>query len=553
MTATKPDTSLWRNNLLITLSAAVLFIPFLGGVHLFDWDEINFAESAREMIATGDYLTVQINYIPFWEKPPLFIWMQVLSMKIFGISEFAARFPNAICGIASLLILYNSGRKLVDNRFGLLWVLFYAGSILPFFYFKSGIIDPWFNLFIFLGVLQIYRYFKTTEKSRYHAAGAGFFIGLAILTKGPVALLVFILTIAVFLLVKKFRVRMRFPDVLIFILILVFTGGFWFILQTLKGKFSLIADFMIYQIRLFRTQDAGHGGFLLYHFVVLFAGVFPASVFALPVLFGTREKSGRGKDFYLWMLILFWVVLILFTIVRTKIVHYSSLCYFPLTFLAAWSFYHAASFTRLWEPVTQAIILILGLLLGILSIMLTYIDRFKEFIIGRNWIDDPFAEGCLMADGGWKGFEFMGGLVLLMGITFFAFFWKRNRYDKAVMILSGTIPVFMMIAMLLIVPRVETYSQRAAIDFFISVSDQDAYLETIGYKSYAHLFYGKVRKPAMNRDEKWLLTGPLDKDAYFSIKITGKDRFLVEYPDAELLYERNGFVFFKRTPKMVHD
>ena len=50
--------------LLITLLASLLFIPFLGGTHLFDWDEINFAESAREMIVTGDYLTVQINFNP---------------------------------------------------------------------------------------------------------------------------------------------------------------------------------------------------------------------------------------------------------------------------------------------------------------------------------------------------------------------------------------------------------------------------------------------------------------------------------------------------------
>ena len=73
-------------NILIAVASLVLFVPFLGGVHLFDWDEINFAESAREMIRTGDYLTVRINYLPFWEKPPLFIWLQVLSMKIFGIN-----------------------------------------------------------------------------------------------------------------------------------------------------------------------------------------------------------------------------------------------------------------------------------------------------------------------------------------------------------------------------------------------------------------------------------------------------------------------------------
>ena len=54
--------------ILIALGAFVLFIPFLGGVHLFDWDEINFAESAREMILTGDYLTVQVDFIPFRES-----------------------------------------------------------------------------------------------------------------------------------------------------------------------------------------------------------------------------------------------------------------------------------------------------------------------------------------------------------------------------------------------------------------------------------------------------------------------------------------------------
>ena len=52
--------------LIIILLAALAFIPFLGRVHLFDWDEINFAEAAREMIVTKDYLTVQINFQPFW-------------------------------------------------------------------------------------------------------------------------------------------------------------------------------------------------------------------------------------------------------------------------------------------------------------------------------------------------------------------------------------------------------------------------------------------------------------------------------------------------------
>jgi 4-amino-4-deoxy-L-arabinose transferase-like glycosyltransferase len=49
-------------HLIITLFSALLFIPFLGAVHLFDWDEINFAEAAREMILTQNYSRVQINF-----------------------------------------------------------------------------------------------------------------------------------------------------------------------------------------------------------------------------------------------------------------------------------------------------------------------------------------------------------------------------------------------------------------------------------------------------------------------------------------------------------
>src|SRR3970040_833103 len=91
-----------NKNILIIILSSLLFIPFLGNVHLFDWDEINFAECAREMLVSGNYSMVQINFEPFREKPPLFIWMQALSMNLFGINEFSARLPNAICGIITL-------------------------------------------------------------------------------------------------------------------------------------------------------------------------------------------------------------------------------------------------------------------------------------------------------------------------------------------------------------------------------------------------------------------------------------------------------------------
>jgi 4-amino-4-deoxy-L-arabinose transferase-like glycosyltransferase len=349
----------------IATIAALLFIPFLGGEHLFDWDEINFAESAREMIVTGDYLTVQINFQPFWEKPPLFIWMQVLSMKLFGMNEFAARFPNAVCGIVTLLILFNIGRKIRNNLFGLLWVLAYAGSVLPFFYFKSGIIDPWFNLFIFLGVyfLMLYAYPESKQKLQ-NIILAATFAGLAILTKGPVGFLLIALTGGVFLIWVKFKVKVRVTDVITYFVVLALVGGSWFIIQIFTGNFDTVVEFIVYQVRLFQTQDAGHGGFFGYHFVVLFFGVFPSSILALKA-FG---KEPTAETFYpfmkKWMVILFWVVLILFSIVKTKIVHYSSLAYFPLTFLAAGFVYSMYQNRAKWSKWMSAIIIIISVLIA---------------------------------------------------------------------------------------------------------------------------------------------------------------------------------------------
>lgn len=154
------------NYLFVAVLSALFFLPFLDNVHLFDWDEINFAECAREMLVTGEYLRPQINFAPFWEKPPLFIWFQAISMHFLGVNEYAARLPNALCGITTLLVIYHLGKRLYDKTFGWLWVLAYIGSILPHLYFKSGIIDPWFNLFIFLSLIFLINDEKVISKEQ---------------------------------------------------------------------------------------------------------------------------------------------------------------------------------------------------------------------------------------------------------------------------------------------------------------------------------------------------------------------------------------------------
>jgi hypothetical protein len=532
--------------ILIVFIASFLFIPFIGRVHLFDWDEINFAESAREMILTHDYLTVRAFFQPFWEKPPLFIWLQVLSMKTFGINEFAARFPNAICGIVTLLVIYNIGRKLYKEQFGLIWVISYACSILPFFYFKTGIIDPWFNLFIFLG---IYFWIETLNSSiiRHELLRAflsALFIGLAILTKGPVALVVFILVVFILYILNGFKLEVNWKSILLFAVSLCLIGGFWFILQILTGNYKLMMEFLIYQIRLFKTEDAGHGGFPFYHFIILLFGVFPASIFAIQGHRYISKKDGR-KVFHTSMIVLLWVVLILFSIVKTKIIHYSSLTYFPITFLAAYSvklIIEGKMRFRLWQKIMYGTI---SSAFAITTILLPVFNKYKQVLVDKGIFTDKFIIGNLNADPGWTpafsliGFFLLGSIILVLFII-------RNTKLKLELISLFSV-VFMFLAIFYITPGAEKISQNASIEFIKEKGKENAYVYSF-FKSYAPPYYSNQQVPDDDRifDRSWLVNGNIDKNVYFIAKINKKEEIIKLFPRLKFLYEKNGYIFFVR-------
>jgi hypothetical protein len=531
----------------IVLYGLLFLIPFLGQVHLFDWDEINFAESAREMLLSGDYITVQINFEPFWEKPPLFIWFQVISMKIFGVNEFAARFPNAVCGILSLIVLYNTGRKLYNEKFGIYWMLAYAGSVLPFFYFKSGIIDPWFNLFIFLSNIYFLYFLHADSKKRKYLILSGFILGLAILTKGPVALLIFILSFIIYLFFRRFKLNANITDVLLFTLVTAVSGGFWFLLEIINGNAHVIGDFINYQIRLFSTQDAGHGGFFMYHFVVILFGVFPASLIALLSFKDHFDGPGLRKEFFLWSMVLFWTVIVLFSIVNTKIIHYSSLAYFPLSYFAALTIRKYENSEIRIPYWLKTLIGVFAVFYGLLVAFIPLINHFKVYFIESLFEKDPFTAANLSAEVSWSGYEFLIGLGYIIVVIAILHLINKNRKWTLKLLFVAT-SVFIYLTVVFITPRVEGYTQRAAVEFYKSIKDENAYIATLGFKSYAHLYYGEINpeEGLFTADSKWLLTGEIDRDAYFVFKITRKEQYLTQYPQLIFLYEKNGFVFAKR-------
>lgn len=524
------------------------FCPYLGASHLFDWDEINFAESAREMILTGDYWTVQINFKPFWEKPPLFIWLQALSMQVFQVwtdaplvsMEFAARFPNALVGMATVLVLYRIGVKEHGTAFGHRWAFAYLAAFTPHLYASSGIIDPLFNLGIFLGLYFFYCFNRQAQAWKW-VAYAGLSIGLAMLTKGPVALLLWGLSLVLIGIFTRSSIpnwRPRFWGMVLAGILAFLIFASWYGMMAYQHGFQLIRDFFAYQLRLLTTEDAGHGQPFYYHTLVLLLGCFPISIWAFHGLFRwPKTWEGLGK----WQGILFWVVLILFSLVKTKIVHYSSMCWIPMGYFAAQVCLDWEQGRLDWKPWWTRSLLALGSIWGLLWMALPWMGA--NTALWQAFVKDAFAQGNLQAPVYWSGWEKGIGLFFLLSTWFWVpRFSKQGMPAIRAYFISGILSLSLFVAW--VVPKIEGYTQGTVIDFYQAKRGQKLYIEPLGFKSYAHLLYFEKPGPGP-MPRQLLLQDNIDRPVYFIMKSTVEDS-LKYHPKLERIKEENGFLFYRK-------
>jgi 4-amino-4-deoxy-L-arabinose transferase-like glycosyltransferase len=256
-------------------------------------------------------------------------------MKVFGINEWAARFPNVLSAFATFLLLYRIGTRHIAPMAGWIMVLVYAGSLTPHLYFRSGIIDPVFNLFMLLAIYQLYlsSLEANTRNNRHiHFLLAGLFTGLAVLTKGPVGLLIVGLSALVYYIVERFRGFPGMGELFSALLAFSLVVSVWFVPEWIRHGNWFMEKFIAYQLDLFKGNMEAHAQPFWYHIPVLLLGCFPASILAL---INFRIDTARNRETNLmhrWMQAVFWVVLIVFSLSKTKIVHYSSMCWFPLSF-----------------------------------------------------------------------------------------------------------------------------------------------------------------------------------------------------------------------------
>jgi len=314
--------------LLVVIAAFIMFYN-LGGVPLFDPDEPVYAETAREMIATGDFVSPRIYGHYWYDKPPMYYWLVAAAFQIFGQGEFAARLPSAVLAIICALYVYYAGSRLFGARAGLTGAFVLVTSLEYFYLGKAAVTDMTLNLFLTVSLLAF------IEK-RYYL----FYIcaGLATITKGPVGLLFPGAIVFLYLLFSRNFSLLREMKIPAGIILYTVTAVPWYWARyTIHGNAFVDTFLGFHNITRFTSPEHPEGVLWYYFIPVLIIGFLPWTAVMFQAVWaaltGSRSQHARPLLFLIiWAAFIF----LFFTVSRTKLVSYILPMYPPLAMIVGW-------------------------------------------------------------------------------------------------------------------------------------------------------------------------------------------------------------------------
>ena len=231
------------------LIAALYFIG-LGNGSLWDNSEPTYGEVVKELFKTGDWLTLHYNYQAWYIHPPLWIWTAGIAVKIFGLNEFAVRFPSALFGVLGAVATYLAARRLYGEVAGLVSALALATSLEYIVLSRLAILDS--MLICFMTIATFWGYFALRDGDRRALWIAAIAAALGALTKGPVAAVIPLLVLVVWLVVERVWLRgshldfarMRNLPWFGAITAFVVLAGSWFGLETALHGLPFLAEYL---------------------------------------------------------------------------------------------------------------------------------------------------------------------------------------------------------------------------------------------------------------------------------------------------------------------
>ena len=371
-----------RNYALLFFGCALFHLAGTWNLPLIDRDEPRFAEASREMIERGDYIVPYFNNQVRLDKPPLAYWAQVASYRIFGESDFAARFPSAVAAALIALTIFAWGSRSPSllrvsasdardkgARVGWWAAIIFTLSLQTFLHAKAAVADMWLVLFMTIAYWSGYELIQRSPSNAKRVEAPVvrrpadsrwwwmFYASLAFafLAKGPIGWVPLATVAATKFFLRDAHLAQRFKFVrgILLMLAIVALWGVPALIQT-HGEFFLIGIGRHVVGRSFLTME-GHGAsslgmyllLLPFYFVTVFISFFPWSI-KLPWLIqrlwrerkagvirlrqgygGQADPGYNGNKIDNYLVIGTAIIFIIFTLVKTKLPHYT-LPAFPL-------------------------------------------------------------------------------------------------------------------------------------------------------------------------------------------------------------------------------
>ena len=316
-----------RLSWVLMLASATLFYLPLGNRALWNSDEGRYAEIAREMLELKDWITPHLNYVLYFEKPPLMYWLTSLSFLVFGPTAFAARFWCATFGLLTVGVTYLIGKHWRSERAGLL-----AGGILAtsfgfFFLTQFLVLDMALTFWMTLALYASSRILqeRPPEAVKRYATLLAFAMAGGILTKGLIAIVFPVGILGLALAYTRLGVQTRkipWPRLFLFTAIL---ASPWFILVSLRHPSFIPFFFIREHFERFLTT-VHHRSEPFYFFIpVLLVGFLPWTVFLPKILISAFKNHGTAmKRDPVMALLMIWsfLIVIFFSFSQSKLAGY---------------------------------------------------------------------------------------------------------------------------------------------------------------------------------------------------------------------------------------
>ena len=330
------------------LFAALLYLPGLGRPALWEPDEGRYAEIAREMVVSGDYATPRDDFELYFEKPPLVYWAEAAAIRVFGVNEFAVRFPAAIFSVGQVVVTAALAEVMLDASAGFFAALVLALSPLFFGFARFATLDPALSFFLTVALGAFYLAARDDSFSRPSARKwmliSAAMLALGTLAKGPIALLLGgAIALAWLVIERRFRQIAQMPLVwcaLIYAAIVVP----WFVLAEARNP-GFMRFFLIHEHLERYVTSSEHGWGPWFFIPIVIGGMWPWIFFvplgwsamragdALPAPAPAQfDRSATARFLGIWFVVIF----VFFSIPRSKLGSYILPALPPLAIVAGY-------------------------------------------------------------------------------------------------------------------------------------------------------------------------------------------------------------------------